>query len=150
MGLGIQTGLSGAGGSETTNPVVDGGEIFPLGGSGELTGEYTGTTFGFALNGEDLKTEGCIILPMNYAGNSTFTPNGTMTFADTTLAGIFGSSLPTNRLVYRGTGSVEGSRDIYITAVPEPSSTLMLGLFATAALFTSCLLYTSPSPRDRG
>ncbi len=129
--------LSGIVQEDTTVAIVTGGEIFPYAGMASLTvGTYIGNSFGFDLGGENIQTEGVLILPKDFAGNTIFSPVGTMTFANLTIAQIFSNPLPTNQLVYRGAGSVDGDREIYITAIPEPSSALMLGFFATAALFT--------------
>ncbi len=91
---------------------------------------YIGTDFGF----DGTYNTTYLLIP---AGTSAgiLSVSGTMTIPNTTLAEMGATSF-NNTLAWRGTDSVNGSRDIVFSTVPEPSSTLMLGMFATAALFT--------------
>lgn len=84
------------------------------------SGTYVGSTFGFSNT--------TLYYPDSAAG-TVFSPSGTMTFANTTLAAIGAASF-NNTLAFTGAGNTGGDREIRLTTIPEPSSILLLGLGA--------------------
>ena len=93
------------------------GVSFSHGPASSVFASYVGVTFGFSSNE--------LFYPSGATG--TFAPTGTMTFTGKTLAELGASSFD-NTLAYRGTGSVDGSREILLTTVPEPSGAVLLGI----------------------
>ena len=97
------------------------GVSYPQGSAGPFFApSYVGDTFGFYSNE--------LYYPSGATG--TFAPTGTMTFTGKTLAEMGASSFD-NTLAYLGTGSVDGSREIRLSTVPEASTSL--GLLALGA-----------------
>ena len=96
---------------------------FSHGPSSMVFGSYVGDTFGFSSDE----------LYYRSGGTGTYAPTGTMTFTGKTLAELGASSFE-NTLAYRGTGSVDGSREILFTTVPEPTSALLSALGASMLL----------------
>lgn len=92
-------------------------------------GLYAGSVFGFGNSGQWL------VLPQSTPASTLVSPNGVMTFLNQTLAGMEVANF-NNTLVFTGTGSVDGSREIRLTtaAVPEPTSALLGSLAALALL----------------
>ncbi len=117
---------------------TSGGNYSYLPGSGQLfpsslpaatlsiNGGYIGDSFGFF--NDDL------FYPAGTPAG-IFSPTGTMTVNNMTLAALGADSF-NNTLAFRGTGSVSGSRDIFLTTVPEPSAALLGLIGVVAGAFT--------------
>ena len=117
---------------------VSGSSLVLINQDGDVALRFGGTSTSTSLNadpttgsGDNFGHDGNTLgTPVSAADGSTFAPNATLTWENTTIAGIGLGSLSASPLLAHTTSN--GETISYALSVPEPSSALLvsLGLFA--------------------
>ena len=125
-----------------------------------VSGNFSATTDGNngAIVMRTLQVDGTIALQTHGTGNGTIENNDTIDFLASTIGGNLNATASAGNIIDTGALTVTGTSTL-VTSANDASITLDQGGHAiTGALLittndtgtdTLCLLYTSPSPRDR-